>query len=62
MQTQANSTSMTISDDSSLVPASLDDELSYVIPSPPASLNTIATTRSMDDLVLVDAHDKSSRK
>lgn len=43
-----------LTDDSSLIPSSLqEDDSSYVIPSAPNSLNTFATTRSVDDLVLV---------
>ena len=46
--------SSVLTDDSSLVPSSLqEDDSSYVIPSAPNSLNTFATTRSVDDLVLV---------
>jgi hypothetical protein len=61
-----NFASSLLTDDSSLVPASLpDDEAggmlgeteaddsSYVMPSAPNSLNTFTTTRSVDDLVLV---------
>jgi hypothetical protein len=62
-----NFASSHLTDDSSLVPASLpdDDEVggmlgeteaddsSYVMPSAPNSLNTFTTTRSVDDLVLV---------
>ena len=48
-----------LSDDSSLIPASLDeidgteDDSSFVIPSAPNSVNTFTTTRSIDDLVLI---------
>ena len=43
-------------DDSSLVPASVTDDSSYVniIPSAPNSINTAMTTRSIEDLVLID--------
>jgi hypothetical protein len=43
-------------DDSSLIPASVTDDSSYVnvIPSAPNSLNTFMTTRSLEDLVLID--------
>ena len=51
---QAGISSSILTDDSSLIPGSIpDDECSYVIPSAPNSLNTFATTRSIDDLVLV---------
>jgi len=49
-------------DDSSLIPASVTDDSSYVnvIPSAPNSYNTFATTRSLDDLVLVDCEGQES--
>eukprot|EP00980_Cylindrotheca_fusiformis_P017610 scaffold5517_cov135-Cylindrotheca_fusiformis.AAC.40 len=49
-------------DDSSLVPVSTNDDLSYVnvIPSAPNSLNTFMSTRSVDDIVLV-GHEHQSK-
>lgn len=42
-------------DGESLVPASEADDSSYVLPSAPNSVNTFTTTRSVEDLVLVNA-------
>eukprot|EP00934_Nitzschia_sp_Nitz4_P003616 Nitzschia sp. Nitz4//scaffold22_size323478//141563//142556//NITZ4_000532-RA/size323478-augustus-gene-0.236-mRNA-1//-1//CDS//3329543010//3606//frame0 len=41
-------------DDSSLVPASIPDDTSYVLPSAPTSMNTFTSTTSYDDLVIVE--------
>jgi len=51
-------------DDESLVPADSDtegqqdDDSSYVIQSAPNTANTLATTRSIDDFVLVDTQER----
>ena len=46
-----------VGDDESLVPASeVDDDSSYVLPSAPTTGNTQTTTRSVDDLVVVNTH------
>lgn len=42
-------------DDESLVPASEADDSSYVLPSAPTTGNTLTTTQSVDDLVLVNS-------
>jgi hypothetical protein len=42
-------------DGESLVPASEADDSSYVLPSAPNSVNTFTTTRSVDDVVFVNA-------
>jgi hypothetical protein len=51
-----------VPDDSSLIPASVTDDSSYVnvIPSAPNSYNTFTTTRSLEDLVLVDREGQES--
>ena len=51
---EATISNETIGDDESLVPASEADDSSYVLPSAPTTGNTLATTRSVDDLVLVN--------
>lgn len=44
-----------VEDDESLVPASEADDSSYVLTSAPATGNTFTSTRSVDDLVLVNS-------
>ena len=54
-------------DDESLVPVGSDiedehDDDSFVIQSPPNTGNTVATSRSIDDdIVLVDTHERMTR-
>ena len=51
-----------VTDDSSLVPASLqDDDASYVIASAPTSMNTLTETISVEDLVVVGKDCEESR-
>ena len=50
-------------DGSSLVPASITDDSSFVnvIPSAPNSLNTFTTTTSFEDLVLIDRGEEENK-